>query len=143
MYSLTKSLHNIIGMVVLLILLVVFILVFIKLLKKKVFNKSSKTAALIGLITIHTQFLLGWLLYFLSPMGMSNFSGAAMKTTVSRFYIIEHPVGMVLAAVLITIGYRKIKKDRYTDTQKHRQILIYYGLGLVLTGYFIPWFIWS
>lgn len=143
MYIITKNAHNTIGMGVLLILFLVLAIIFIRFLSKKPFHKSSKTLALIGLISIHLQLVFGWILYFISPVGVHNFSGDAMGETVSRFYLVEHPVGMILAAVLITIGYKRIKKEKYTDAKKHQQILIFYGLGLVLTSYFIPWFVWS
>lgn len=143
MYSITKSAHNVIGMAVMFILLVIVIIVLVRLLSKKPFDKLSKTSALIGLISTHLQILLGFLIYFISPVGMGNMSGEAMKETISRFYIIEHPVGMILAAVLITIGYRRIKNDKYSDAKKHQQILIFYGLGLAIISYFIPWFVWS
>lgn len=130
-------------MAVLLVLLVVLIVILIRFLGKKPFDKISKTSALIGLITMHLQIAFGFLLYFLSPVGMSNFSGEAMKETISRFYILEHPVGMILAAALITFGYKRAQKEKFTDNKKHQQILVFYGIGLVITNYFIPWFIWS
>ncbi|EGV43334.1 hypothetical protein BZARG_1763 [Bizionia argentinensis JUB59] len=143
MYNILKESHNGIGMVLLFLLLIIIVIILAKFLLKKPFNKSVKITALIGLITVHIQILIGLLLYFLSPLGLSNFSGDSMGHKISRFYIVEHPIGMILAAVLITIGYKVVKKTNLTDKAKYRRLLIYYGLGFGLIAYLIPWFLWS
>ena len=143
MYNILKEAHNGIGMALLFLLLIIIIFVLIKFLMKKPLNKSVKVAALIGLITVHTQILIGVLLYFLSPLGLSNFSGESMGHKISRFYIVEHPIGMIVAAALITIGYKAIKKAGLTDKSKYTRLLIYYGLGFGIIAYLIPWFLWS
>ncbi|HMN33774.1 MAG TPA: hypothetical protein PKA54_10420 [Chitinophagaceae bacterium] len=66
-----------------------------------------------------------------------------MKHTISRFYIIEHPIGMILAAVLITIGYRRSKNTTRTNANRHLQILLFYGISLAIITYLIPWFLWN
>lgn len=143
MLNFIKESHNIIGMIILFLLLIVIIGILIRLLRKKPFEKSSKTLALSGLIFVHLQIFLGIVLYILSPLGLENFSGDSMKHTISRFYIVEHPVGMILAAILITIGYRKSKNIQFSDAKRHRQILIFYGIGFVIISYLIPWFLWN
>ncbi|MBO3097584.1 hypothetical protein [Gelidibacter pelagius] len=143
MYTILKESHNGIGMLLLFLLLVVIIFILVRFLLKKPFNKSVKVAALIGMVTMHIQILIGLILYFLSPLGMSNFSGESMGHSISRFYIVEHPIGMLLAAVIITIGYRVTKKISLSDTSKYKRLLIYYFLGFGIVAYLIPWFLWS
>ena len=143
MYNILKESHNGIGMVLLFLLLIVVIFVLVRLLLKKPFNKTAKVAALIGLITMHLQILLGVILYFLSPLGLSNFSSESMGNTISRFYIVEHPLGMIIAAVLITIGYKQSKKITLSDKARYSRLLIYYTLGLAIVAYLIPWFLWA
>ena len=143
MYNILKESHNGIGMLLLFLLLVIIIFILFKFLLKKPLNKAVKMAALIGLITVHIQILIGVLLYFLSPLGLSNFSGESMGHKISRFYIVEHPIGMILAAILITIGYRVVKKPNLGDKSKYTRLLIYYGLGFGIISYLIPWFLWS
>ena len=143
MYNILKESHNGIGMVLLFLLLIVVIFVLVRLLLKKPFNKTAKVAALIGLITMHLQILLGIILYFLSPLGLSNFSSESMGNTISRFYIVEHPLGMIIAAVLITIGYKQSKKITLSDKARYSRLLIYYTLGLAIVAYLIPWFLWA
>lgn len=143
MYNILKESHNGIGMFLLFLLFIIILFVFVKFLLKNPFNKSAKIAALIGLITVHLQILVGFALYFLSPLGISNFSGESMGHPISRFYIVEHPVGMILAAILITVGYRLSKKTTLSDKAKYARILIYYTIGFAIIAYLIPWFLWS
>ena len=143
MYNILKESHNGIGMVLLFLILIIIIFITLKFILKKPFRKSVKIAALVGLITVHIQILVGFLLYFLSPLGLSNFSGESMGHKISRFYIVEHPIGMILAAVLITIGYKVIKKTDLSDKAKYTRLLIYYTLGFAIIAYLIPWFLWS
>ena len=143
MYNILKESHNGIGMFLLFLLFIIILFVFVKFLFKNPFNKSAKIAALIGLITVHLQILVGFALYFLSPLGISNFSGESMGHPISRFYIVEHPVGMILAAILITVGYRLSKKTTLSDKAKYARILIYYTIGFAIIAYLIPWFLWS
>lgn len=143
MYNILKESHNGIGMFLLFLLFIIILFVFVKFLLKNPFNKSAKIAALIGLITVHLQILVGFALYFLSPLGISNFSGESMGHPISRFYIVEHPVGMILAAILITVGYRLSKKTTLSDKAKYARILIYYTIGFGIIAYLIPWFLWS
>lgn len=143
MYNILKESHNGIGMVLLFLLLIIIIFILVKFLLKKPLNKPVKIAALIGMITVHIQILIGFLLYFKSPLGLANFSGESMGHTISRFYIVEHPIGMILAAILITIGYKVIKKTDLSDPAKFKRLLIYYTLGFGIIAYLIPWFLWA
>lgn len=143
MYNILKESHNLLGMMMLLGLLLIIIIIFIGFLRKKPFAKWTKITALIGLIMMHTQVMIGFILYLISPLGKSNFSGESMAHPISRFYMVEHPVGMILAAVLITMGYVKAKKDHLQSTAKYKRILIYYTLAFAIIAYLIPWFLWS
>ena len=79
--------------------------------------------ALLGLIPTHLQWIFGLILYFLSPLGLSSLSGEAMSNSTLRLYSIEHPFTMILAVVLITIGFAKAKRG--SDPQK--TIYVYLG----------------
>jgi hypothetical protein len=80
-------------------------------------------------------------LYFLSPLGFSNFSGEAMKNAISRLFVMEHPLMMVLAIVLVSVGYIRIKKAT-DDSKKHKNMVLFYGIGLVFILSRIPWEMW-
>ncbi len=141
MYIGFKHLHSTFAYVLLAALIFSVIYVLIAYAQKKPFTDKVRKFALIGLISAHIQFLVGLLLYVLSPLGLSNFSGAAMKDSLSRLYILEHPLMMLVAIVLITIGYSRAKRLK-GDNARYRSILIFYGLGLVFILSRIPWTVW-
>ena len=143
MYSIIKEAHNGIGMFLLFLLLIVIVFILVRFLLKKPWNKSARIVALTSMIAIHIQILIGFILYFLSPLGLSNFSGDSMGHKISRFYIVEHPIGMIVAAALVTMGYKAIKKENLSDQSKYKRALIFYSLGFGILTYLIPWFLWS
>ena len=143
MYNILKESHNGIGMLLFAFLIIIVIFILVRFLMNQPFNKTAKVFALIGLILMHLQVLVGFILYFISPLGFSNFSGEAMGNSISRLYIVEHPLGMIIAAVLITIGYSQSKKITLSDKAKYKRILIYYTIALALVSYLIPWFVWA
>ncbi len=110
MYIAFKEFHSYLAYLVLALLLFAIAFNAYYWLKGRLFSNTNKTVALWGLIAVHTQFLAGLILYFLSPLGISNFSGQAMKISITRLYLVEHPLVMILAVALITIGYSKAKK---------------------------------
>ncbi|RYC71361.1 MULTISPECIES: cytochrome B [Spirosoma] len=98
------------------------------------YTDGNRKLYLFTLIAVHTQLLIGLVLYFISPL--VNFSMLSDK--LYRFYTVEHTTGMLIAIVLITIGYSRSK--RATDpTTKQRLVGIFYGLGLLLILASIPW----
>jgi hypothetical protein len=100
------------------------------------YTKKDKQKALFALIFMHLQFVLGLVLYFISPKVI--FEAASMKSEVSRFFLVEHTSLMVIALIFITIGYSKAKRTAM-DGKKFKTILIGYSLGLLLILAAIPW----
>ena len=100
------------------------------------FTNKDKKAGLFALIFTHIQFLLGLVLYFISPKVV--FDGSSMKSDVMRFFLVEHISLMVLAVILITIGYSRAKRAT-DDGKKFKSILIFYLIGLALILFAIPW----
>lgn len=141
MYTGLKHLHS--GLAYLLLAGLIFSIVFILIsfINKKPFTDGKRKIALIGLISAHLQLLIGLILYFVSPLGVSAFSGEAMKNSVSRLYMLEHPLTMVIAIALITVGYSRAKKLK-EDDRRYKSILIFFTLGLALILLRIPWSVW-
>ena len=110
---------------------------------KKDFTSKDRKIALFALIAIHTQLLIGLILYFVSPNGLNMIKAVGMGglTTESRLLALEHPLINIIAIVLITIGWSKHKK-LITSESKFKTFSIFYGLGLVLILSRIPWKIW-
>ena len=105
------------------------------------FSKGNRLTALLSLIFTHIQVVVGLVLYFISPLGLSNFSGDNMKSATARLYMLEHPLMMLIAVILITVGYSRAKRLT-ADNQKHKKIVIFYTIGLVLILSRIPWSAW-
>jgi hypothetical protein len=91
---------------------------------------------LLGLIFTHIQLLLGLALYFISPK--VQFASGVMKDATYRFYTVEHTSLMLIAIILITVGYSKAKRQA-PEPLGHRTIVRYYAIGLALILLSIPW----
>ena len=141
MYTGLQHAHS--GLAYLLLAALIFAIVYnlIGFMGNKPFTEGNRKIALIGLISAHIQLLIGLVLYFVSPLGKSNFSGANMKDATSRLYMLEHPLMMILAIVLITVGYSRAKKLQDSN-QKYKSILIFFTLGLIFILSRIPWSAW-
>lgn len=134
-----KHLHSTLAIVLLIALVISIIVTLMNYLNNKPYNRKI---ALIGFISSHLQLLIGLIIYFVSPLGIQAFSGENMKNSLSRLYFLEHPLMMIIAIVLITIGYSKAKK--IIDAKKANQtVLIMYTIGLILILSRIPWSTWS
>jgi Co/Zn/Cd efflux system component len=103
---------------------------------KNAYVKKDKMINLFAMISLHTQLLIGFVLYFISPR--VQFTKGWMADASLRFHGMEHLVGMLLAIVIITIGRKKAEKAT-TNHLKHKKILTSYTLGLILILAFIPW----
>lgn len=96
-------------------------------------------SALIG--SLHTQLLLGLILYFVfSPIVQGALADMAstMKNSVLRFWAVEHITGMIIAIALIQFGKIRTKKIE-SDTQKHKTAFIYTLIGFLIIMATIPW----
>lgn len=139
MYNFIREFHNGIGLELFYgILLFTFYFLVMYLLKKP-YNELARLGAILGLIATHLQIGLGFILYFISPLGISNFTSEALSHSTSRFYLVFHPLMMIAAAIIITIGYKSSKKSGLSDRTKYLRLFISYGVGMSLI--ILPWFI--
>jgi hypothetical protein len=106
---------------------------------KKEFTAKDRKIALFGLIATHIQLVVGFILYFVSPLGFASFGQMAESDI--RIPSMEHPLLNIIAIVLITIGWSKHKKATANEA-KFKSIAIFYGIGLLLILSRIPWKLW-
>ena len=106
---------------------------------KRGFKDKDLRLSLFALIVTHIQLIIGLGWYFMSPM-YKSMKEAGINSG-NRLLAVEHPIVMILAIVLITMGWSKHKK-KDTDTSKFKTIAIFYGLALVLILSRIPWSNW-
>jgi membrane-associated HD superfamily phosphohydrolase len=132
-----QHLHNSLRWVVLVLLIVTLIDSLIRMYKP--FNENDRKLALFTLIAVHIQLLTGLVLYFLRAGYWYDYSnGLIMKNPVTRFWLVEHLLGMVIAVALITVGYSRAKRQS-EKWAKHRMIFFYYLVGFILIIASIPW----
>ena len=86
------------------------------------------------LIFAHIQLLLGLVLL----VNVISIAGVQMGEAANRFVSIEHPLMMIIAVLLITIG--KVKAKKATDNTKgNKTVFSYFIIALVLVVLRTPW----
>ena len=143
MYEIFQLIHKALFFVVMLLGLAVLAKAALGLSGKTAFAETDRKLGLFFMISNHTQLLIGLVLYLvLSPFGLNAITGLGMaevmKNAEYRQIAVEHITTNIIAIVLITIGYSKNKRA-FGDIAKHRNALIFYGLGLLLLLSRIPW----
>jgi heme O synthase-like polyprenyltransferase len=61
-----------------------------------------------------------------------------MKDPYTRFYAVEHSVGMIIAIVLVHVGYSVIKKN-LPDEKKYKRLFWCSFIALSIFLVMIPW----
>ena len=103
---------------------------------KNSYEKKDKMINLFAMIMLHTQLLIGIILYFISPK--VQFIEGWMKNGQLRFFGMEHTLMMLAAIIIITIGRKKA--ENLTDpAAKHSKIVMWYTIGLIVLIAGIPW----
>lgn len=93
------------------------------------------------MMSLDVQLLIGLLLYFvLSPFmeAVWDQAAVAMRTGALRYWLVEHPFGMLVALVLAHVGRIRIRKAS-DPRRKHRLVVIFFGLALLVMAVSLPW----
>jgi hypothetical protein len=143
MYTTIKVVHSLWAFLVLGVLVISTINSLIGFFGTKEYGAKDMRLALFTLITMHLQLLIGIVLYFVSPNGFSAIKNNGMGglSSAARNLAVEHPTLMIIAIVLVTIGYSKHKKQRLS-TPKFKKLAIFYTLALLAVLAMIPWRQW-
>jgi hypothetical protein len=135
-------LHSILRYLIILVALWAIINMAAGLSGKKPFTGSDKRPALLFLILMDLQLLVGLFLYFFGPMGwkliQSSGMPAVMDNDTSRFFGMEHGVGMLIALILVHIGYAATKKGS-SDKKKFSRSFWMFLIAFLIILAFIPW----
>ena len=101
---------------------------------------AARRAGVLFMASLHLQVLLGLLLYMVSPFLRSAMRDmdVAMGDRTLRLFVVEHPMIMVAAAVLMTIG-GIVAKNAANDAARHRKALVFIVITLLLLLWGIPW----
>ncbi|MES2004446.1 MAG: hypothetical protein V4450_07985 [Bacteroidota bacterium] len=135
-------LHNFLRWVILVLLLLSIVKAYTGWQSKKVFSPGDKKIWLFTMISAHITLLLGLYQVAFGRYGFLSTSlpegTSVMKDKFFRFFWIEHPVGMLLAIVLITLGHGMAKKV-VSDEVKYKKAFFYFLIALVIILATIPW----
>ncbi len=126
LYQILKSAHSGWRYIVLILLVVALVKALSGWFGKQPYTEANRKLNVFTLISAHIQLVFGLVLYFLSPL-----TKIASSEAIVRYWKMEHIAVMVLAIVLITIGNSKSKKVA-DSVAKHKNIAIFFGLGLAL-----------
>ena len=129
LYSFLLHLHSGFRYIVLLLVLLAILSAWLGWLGKVAYSESHRKLNLFALISVHTQLLIGFVLYFVSPF--VTFGSDTMKDATTRYWTVEHLTGMLIAIALITIGHSRSKRGATSDA-KHKSIAIFYTLALAV-----------
>jgi len=144
MYQTVYFIHTWWAYLVVLVLLVATINSLMGFFSKKEYGNNDFRISLFALIVTHLQLLIGLVLYFVAPY-FQAFSevgmGGVMKDSTLRLYLVEHPLMMLIAVILITAGYSKHKK-KLTSNAKFKTLAIFYTLATLFVLSRIPWTAW-
>ncbi len=133
MYEILKHTHSGLRWIALILLVAVIVMAW-QTWKSNAPYKQRLT--LYTLIVSHLQLVLGFVMYFISPH--VQFGEGFMKDSVLRFYGVEHITIMILAIVLITVGYSRAKRQA-DDAGRGKMIVRFFGIALLLILLGIPW----
>jgi len=122
------------------VVLILMLLAIVNSLISRNYEKKHKMINLFAMISLHTQLLIGLILYFISPRVkfVENWMSSKVSGGAFRFYNLEHILMMIIAIILVTIG-RKIAEKQSTDIDKHKKIHTFYTIALVIIIASIPW----
>ncbi|MEE2772132.1 MAG: hypothetical protein VX712_07935 [Bacteroidota bacterium] len=144
MYEVVQFIHSYWAYLVLFMLLIASFNAIIGFVTNKEYGSTNFQIALFTLIVSHIHLLIGIVLYFSAPyfkMWAEEGMGGVMSDSTLRLYNVEHPLMMIIAIALITIGYSKHKK-KLTSKPKFKTLAIFYTLALIVVLSRIPWSAW-
>jgi hypothetical protein len=129
MHSTFLLLHSVVRYFVLIMLIVLVFKSLAGWMGKATYTPNDNKISLFTLILTHTQFLLGLLLYFVSPF--VRFSSETMKDPFLRHWTVEHVSMMLIAVVLITVA-RSTSKKLADGVARHRRLFILNVIALII-----------
>lgn len=127
--------HSGLRWIVLLILIITAVKAIGGVVGKKTYLSLDKKLASFTVMFFHLQVVLGFILFFANDWA-SMFG--QMKDPGIRFFTVEHTLGMLVAAILLTVGSAKAKRAS-SDEKKFKTIAWTFTISLVIVLACIPW----
>jgi hypothetical protein len=135
-------LHNFLRWVILILLVLSIIKAYTGWQQKKVFTAADRKVWLFTLIAAHITLLIGLYQWAYGRYGFMvtkmQAGETVMKNKFYRFFWVEHPTGMILSVILITLGYGMAKKA-VADQVKFKKAFWYFFIALLVILVTVPW----
>lgn len=137
-YSFLLQLHSGWAYLVLLLSIIMLLAAAYHLVTKKPLHPNIRKVFFYTVLSFHIQFLIGLVLYIISPKIKAFWeSGTAMSNSDHRLMVLEHPLMMFTAVILITIANAKLKRSQEVKVSSFIFILL-----ACVCFYMIPWSQW-
>lgn len=140
MYNGLLHLHSTLRWIILILLLVAIYKHFSD--RDKPFTASHAKTGLFLMIACDITLLVGLYQWFTGSLGLNAIKdfgfGEVMKTSMLRFFAVEHAFGMLVAIILVHVG-RSYAKKNVADAVKHKRSLLFFALALLIILISIPW----
>jgi hypothetical protein len=108
------------------------------LLLRRKFTRTDRVATAIVSGLSHLQLLIGFGLYFQSPVVQGYWAEKSLRWGDGLFFALVHFGLMSAAVVVVTLGASLVKRE--TDDQRRFRIMLrYFALALLLILVAIPW----
>ncbi len=140
MYTGLLHLHSVLRWLILIFLLYNIYIHRVDIMKP--FTVKHRKAGLLLMICCDLMLLIGLYQWIAGPLGLkaikANGFSTIMKNAHARFFAVEHIFAMIIAIVLVHIGYAYSKKN-LPDPAKHKRMLILFSLALLVILIAVPW----
>lgn len=139
MYTGFTHLHSALRYALVLFILIALIQVGRALRKKEGLNADTFKLVKISFILSHVQLLIGLCLLFISPKVQQVIEDSSLIGVNKElaFYGLKHPIQMLIALAILTIGYIKAKK--LSGLMQSQTIAIYWSVAYFIIFISIPW----
>ena len=135
-------LHSLMRWVILILLIASILKSFSGWQNEKAFTKDDRKLWLFALISAHITLLIGLYQLLFGRFGIFITTlpegTKLMKDKFFRFYWVEHPTGMIVAIILITLGYGMAKKS-VSDQTKFKKAFWFFLIALIFILATVPW----
>jgi len=108
---------------------------------RRPFTPADEASVRRFIMVLNIQLLAGLVLYlWASPFTTEAFHDMAgtMRNGPLRFFVVEHPFGMVVSLALAHIGRARVRRAADSNA-RHRTALLFFGLSLLVMLATIPW----
>lgn len=140
MYPILLTVHSLFRWVVLISLLYALFRAYKGWFTGVAFSVSDDKVRHITATIAHVQLLIGFVLYWLSPLGIyfRNHFREAVSQREIRFFGMEHPAMMFVAVVVISIG-SSLAKRRPVARQQFKTMALWFSFALLIILLSVPW----